>query len=453
MIKRVYGAAGAGKSTLLLNTIMQALKDGIKPDEIGFISFSKVAVTTMINRIQTKFRYTRRQFPYFRTLHSLAFYVTGATRSSMMTTKALKDFGKQAGYEFNGRFDNAGSYLGPSYDDYLMNMYMVGREFQLGQDGIYDQSALNVARRTYDTMVRSYKAYKEHHWYVDFHDLIEGALEAPVLPSLKLLLLDEAQDFSPIQWKLVDRLVAQSEDTYIAGDDLQAIYTWRGAEVERFIKYPVNENIILKQSYRVPRAIQKFAEIHAAEKIVNKLTRTVLPRDEEGAVSVIEKIDEVDFEKYNSYLLLTRNGHYCNFFRKEMIELGIPATMNGENIFTQAQKQEIECLLCGDITEVMLDNYGPMYRYFKRIEANGMKQDILEPKVRIDTIHKVKGDEAECVVLYTPMSTASYDDCLADPDAFYRLLYVALTRAKKELFILDDPTKECRFLKELKEKC
>jgi len=56
--------------------------------------------------------------------------------------------------------------------------------------------------------------------------------------------------------------------------------------------------------------------------------------------------------------------------------------------------------------------------------------------VRLSTIHAVKGGEAEKVLLLMDLSARFMEEYAVNPDDMNRLLYVALTRAKKELHIV-----------------
>ena len=59
-----------------------------------------------------------------------------------------------------------------------------------------------------------------------------------------------------------------------------------------------------------------------------------------------------------------------------------------------------------------------------------------DPRIKISTIHGVKGNERDNVVLLTDLSNAAYNKYLEDPDDEHRLFYVGVTRAKKELNII-----------------
>ena len=59
------------------------------------------------------------------------------------------------------------------------------------------------------------------------------------------------------------------------------------------------------------------------------------------------------------------------------------------------------------------------------------------PRISISTIHGVKGNERENVVVHTELSGKAYEDYLKNPDDTHRLFYVACTRTEKNLFIME----------------
>ena len=119
------------------------------------------------------------------------------------------------------------------------------------------------------------------------------------------MFVDEAQDLSLIQWKLVRRIEESSTDSFIAGDDDQGIYKWNGAHVNTFINLEGTREI-LEQSHRVP---QKPFEL--ANKIINKVKNRVdkkyYPKEKEGSVKRCQSLYEVDFTKGKWLVLATAN--------------------------------------------------------------------------------------------------------------------------------------------------
>ena len=63
-----------------------------------------------------------------------------------------------------------------------------------------------------------------------------------------------------------------------------------------------------------------------------------------------------------------------------------------------------------------------------------------KPQIFLETIHAVKGGEADNVLLLTDMSRRTYQNLQYEPDDENRVLYVGCTRAKKNLFILTPRT-------------
>ena len=85
-IHKIFGPPGAGKTTYLLNVVDQELAAGVSPHSIGYFSFTRKAAHEARDRAVAKFPKLnpRTDFPYFRTLHSLAFHVLGTRIEDMM---------------------------------------------------------------------------------------------------------------------------------------------------------------------------------------------------------------------------------------------------------------------------------------------------------------------------------------------------------------------------------
>ena len=69
---------------------------------------------------------------------------------------------------------------------------------------------------------------------IDFADMINELVATKKFPKLKVAFIDEAQDLSIMQWKVVEGIKNNAEMLYVAGDDDQGIYKWRGANVKIF---------------------------------------------------------------------------------------------------------------------------------------------------------------------------------------------------------------------------
>lgn len=98
---------------------------------------------------------------------------------------------------------------------------------------------------------------------LDFTDMILNALEdcdiAPGRPEV--ICLDEGQDMSRCEIDLAKKWGAKAGALIIAGDPLQAIYVWRGADPSIFYdgSVPEEKRRLLHQSFRVPQAVRNVA--------------------------------------------------------------------------------------------------------------------------------------------------------------------------------------------------
>ena len=98
---------------------------------------------------------------------------------------------------------------------------------------------------------------------------------AKTFSSLSHLMVDEYQDINPGQAELIRLMAKQTETLFVVGDDDQAIYAWRGADVSHILDFAHEHRVtkvhILEQNFRSTHAIvqasSQFASMRLSERL------------------------------------------------------------------------------------------------------------------------------------------------------------------------------------------
>ena len=83
-----------------------------------------------------------------------------------------------------------------------------------------------------------------------------------------------------MQWDMARTIWNKTQDSFIAGDDDQAIFRWAGADVDSFIALE-GQYLPLTQSYRIPAKVHGLA-MGIINKIRNRIDKTWEPRTNQG---------------------------------------------------------------------------------------------------------------------------------------------------------------------------
>jgi DNA helicase-2/ATP-dependent DNA helicase PcrA len=118
------------------------------------------------------------------------------------------------------------------------------------------------------------------------------------------------------------------------------------------------------------------------------------------------------------------------------VDLKLMKHMSKENFYDIDTLKEKHGLKTDDEWYIAFDDLGDdEIRKIQKLIKNG--EDLSkDPRIKISTIHGVKGNERDNVILLTDLSNAAYYKYLDNPDDEHRLFYVGVTRAKKELNII-----------------
>ena len=345
----------------------------------------------------------------------------------------------------------------------------------------------------------SYKKYKEQNVLFDYTDILERFVEkkAAFCPSFKISYVDEAQDLSPLQWEMIYLINEHSSKMYLAGDDDQAVYRWAGASVETFLSLYGTSNHLLR-SYRVPKSVHSIAD-RIVNRIKNRRKKIYLPHKIEGTVQRVSTPHSVDMDQ-GEWLILAQCNYMLQPIAEMLKSQGLLFEIHGTRSISEKitiavrgwetlrNGRKVDLKVARQVYSFMR-SISRIQRGFKKIpkaEDNELfsledlqkKHGLLatkdmiwhkalnglpetdrvyltamlrrkeklssEPRIKVSTIHGAKGGEADNVLLLTDISpTSDNSRLLGDKesqllsDDLHRLFYVAVTRTKQNLFLVD----------------
>jgi superfamily I DNA/RNA helicase len=492
----IFGPPGCGKTYTLIQRFRDALARGIAPYEIGYVSFTNKSIDEALMRIVAEFGLTKKDMPFVKTLHALCFHGLGLTRGDVMGNEDYAMLGRMLGLNFKGTtsVDDDWHMPGEAFHDDYVRIYdrsrlrMVSLEQEFREAGSYDlfYPALLQVAGTLDN-------YKSANNKLDFTDMLSVYLKIGQPPRLKLLIVDEAQDLTPLQWAVVRRMQEFAQHTCFAGDDDQAIHAWAGVDVKLFLEASDNYQV-LEQSYRLPKTVHALAD-RIVRRIDVRQPKLWRPTDREGSVNFHMDRHTVPLDK-GSWTIMARTNFQVSELANELredgyffqrgsqrsvsLELSVAIDVwdrlgKGETVSKDEAKSLMKrlpktgrkqalssgamaALDTGD-PEVRYDlsllqsDYGLLVcsggvevfalspdeeMYIRSLQRRGTNL-LAPPDIKIATIHAMKGGEDENVMLLTD----STRNCMTSPDQDneHRIIYVGITRAKENLHVIESSRK------------
>jgi len=503
-MKRVIipGPPGTGKTYHLTNHYLRKEIEEYKTptNKIAYITFSNVAAEEAKKRIGNMFPKfdIKKDFPHVSTMHTLG------TRQLNIDTnlQLLKDEKWNAFKNFSQickdmSFESEVNEFGFSQ---YKNDHMKVIEYSRAKKLSIIDAAVELDKHHFidvwltEQIDADLKSYKEQTGMIEYSDMIKQFIEKDKCPPLSAVFLDEAQDLNPLQWDMFFYIESRCERSYVAGDDDQTIYTFQGASEEIFmsLKGEMDPRI---ESRRVPREVHKVA-LNVLDNIENRLIKSWLPRDAEGKVYYNQSIDNLNFNSGN-WMVIARTNKMLYQIRDYLTSLNLrfdskindllPSTLleayrlwtrlnQGATVGAEEAKliykyltvkdklikpnfstgKSLDTVDYVDLDDLMM-SHGLLVSgsweqlnikedskaYIKALLNNG--DDLFkDARIKVSTIHGVKGEECDNVVLFTDLEKIIYDSALKNSDPEHRLFYVGVTRTKENLYIMQ-PTEEYHY--------
>ncbi len=501
----VIAGAGTGKTRAIIHRIAYAVDIGVAdPQKILALTFTARAAGEMRTRLRGLGVPTvsARTF-HAAALRQLMFFwpqVFGGRFPSLLTSKSgfLTESIKRAGITAKKKRSTLRDIAGEiewakvinlAPDEYIKGADDYARRVRVGSDQV---EAKDIAR-----IYEAYESIKLQERAIDFEDVLNltvGMLEEEpdvrdrVRDQYRYFTVDEYQDVSPLQQRLLDLWVGNRQDICVVGDPAQTIYSFAGATpafLLNFVnRYPAAEVIRLSHGYRstpeiinTANALLRSSDIshelsasaeHGDRPSVNKF---IDDKDEARAVIESVKADIAAGIMAQEIAILARTNSQLDLLEKACIQAGIEHQVkNAERFFNRVEVRDLMKVIrsASVLSDVKGDWYndlisalkpfgnGEYVRAFLQLgrelvvegttSLRGFLREVEDraeqnnpptlPGVALATLHAAKGLEWEKVYLVgvaeglLPFSGSIRSGAV---DEERRLFYVGITRAKRYL--------------------
>ena len=364
----VLAGAGSGKTRVITQKISYLIDEaGYSPKEIAAITFTNKAAREMQDRVGKLMQGKSTKGLTIATFHSLGLQMLRAEAALLGYKPQFSILDSSDSYKIvadilattDKQIIRKTQWQISAWKNAFLNADQAKAQA--------DEELTVAAAKVYQLYQQTLKAYQA----VDFDDLIKLPVELfqahesalnKWQRKLQYLLIDEYQDTNACQYKLVKMLTGLRGQFTAVGDDDQAIYGWRGADVENlrqltddFSKLKV---IKLEQNYRSTVRILRAANqvISNNPKLFEKklwsdlgtgdlIQVSAAMSEEAEAESVIMKIQAHKFEhrtKFLDYAVLYRGNHQARIFEQQLRNHKIPYTVSGgQSFFDKAEIKDL----------------------------------------------------------------------------------------------------------------
>jgi DNA helicase-2/ATP-dependent DNA helicase PcrA len=259
---------------------------------------------------------------------------------------------------------------------------------------------------------------------VDFGDLIarplhlleeDERLRTRWAARFRHLLVDEFQDTNPAQYRLVKLLAGPKKNVCVVGDDDQAIYRWRGADVANILdfdrEWPGTRVVKLEQNYRSTAPI--LAAAHAVIAKAHRRRGTELWTEQEGGAPLQLLVSQDEHEEGERIARAVSQAHAAGARWEEVAVL----------YRTNAQSRAIEAALRGARIPYVIVRGTSFYERAEVKDAAAYLRLALTPRSDLDLLRVVNrpsrkiGDKTvERLVAFAGDRGVALIDALRDVD-------------------------------------
>ena len=366
----IIAGAGTGKTTTLVHRVARLISQGMPPERILLLTFTRRAAAQMVERVAA----VLRDADVDRSVWGGTFHGTG--------TRLLRQYGKAIGVYPRFTIHDQG--------DAEDLMGALCRELDLGKDDksfpkkrtclaihSYGMNAELPLHQVLDLQYPQYQAYAEvlqqlfaayaerkaalnvfdyDDLLLKWCDLLDHEEAGPAIRRrFDCVLVDEYQDTNRLQARLLQSLCPDGRGLTVVGDDAQSIYSFRAATVRNIMdfpkQFPGTRVVTLEQNYRSTQPILAATNLviaQASERYTKELwssradgpqPQLITCEDEHEQVEfVVERILEHQKQgiPLSQQAVLFRASHHSIQLESQLAKLGLQFVKYGGLKFVEA---------------------------------------------------------------------------------------------------------------------
>lgn len=365
----VIAGAGTGKTRTLIYRLAYLLEQGVNPQRILLMTFTRRAAQQMLERAQMLCPQSGAQQVMGGTFHSFCAYLlrrlapllklkanfsiidtVDASDIIDLIVQELKLRGKDRAFPRKGK---------------IQDIISKARNAQVGISQIlaaHYPDLLEKYGEDFELIFSTFTQYKRGNQLLDYDDLIEITRDELLTNQpfarkarsmFDYIMIDEYQDTNGIQKELADALAKEHGNLMVVGDDAQSIYGFRGANYENILRFPADwpscHIVRLEHNYRSTQCILDLTNAILAR---NQLAfpkhlftegaqgerpwfRESLSAEDEAewiADRILALAPQIPFDEM---AVLYRSGYHGNYIQAELIKRQIPFVVYGGIRFTE----------------------------------------------------------------------------------------------------------------------
>lgn len=369
---RVIAGAGSGKTRALATRFAYIVTElGINPANILCVTFTNKAALEMRNRVK-KMIGNDYDLSYITTYHGFCVRVL---REDIHKIQYPKNFVIMDSEDQKAILRDIFEELKLDSKNYTFKQilnYIANQKYTLDYIPTLLAGEEREAKNELEKIFSSYLDKQLRNYALDFDDLVNFTLyiylnNPDVLEKwqqrIHYIQVDEMQDSSEEQYRLVKLLSNIHENLFVVGDPDQTIYEWRGARPEILVHFDEDfkdtKTIIMNQNYRSTPKILELSN-HIIKNNTLRLQKDMFTQSE-GGVDIIHFHAQSEFEEglwivneikrlckdentnYSDIAILYRANYISRNIEQSLIQSGIPYSIFGGIRFFE--RKEIKDIL------------------------------------------------------------------------------------------------------------